>query len=58
VKVCHAVVEDGKIPEHWSKSWLASVHKGKCWLAGCLTARQHNKVNLCQLCMEKGNRLS
>jgi len=27
--VCNAFVKDGKIPEDGSKSWLASVYKGK-----------------------------
>jgi len=26
-RVCNAAVEDGKIPEDWSKIWLASVYK-------------------------------
>jgi len=27
--VCNTVVKDDGIPEDWSKSWLASVYKGK-----------------------------
>ena len=27
--VCNAVVKDGKIPEDWSRSWMANVYKGK-----------------------------
>jgi len=27
--VCNAVVKDGKIPEDWSKNWLASVYREK-----------------------------
>jgi len=27
--VYNAVVRDGKIPENWSLSWLASMYKGK-----------------------------
>jgi len=36
--------------EETSRNW-------ETWLIGCLTARQHRKVNLCQL-REEGKRLS
>ena len=28
-EVCNAVIKDGKVPEDWSKSWMANVYKGK-----------------------------
>ena len=26
--MCNAVVNDGKLPEDWSRSWMVNVHKG------------------------------
>ena len=27
--LCNAVVNDGKIPDDWSRSWMVNVYKGK-----------------------------
>jgi len=36
--VWNAVVKDGKIPENWSKSWLAGVYRGKGDALECYVA--------------------
>ena len=28
-EVCKAIVQEGKVPKDWDKSWMVNVYKGK-----------------------------
>jgi len=49
--VCNAIVENGKIPEYWSKSWLISVYNGKIGALECGSYRDFNMLKrVLQIC--------
>ena len=47
--VCNAVVEDGKIPEDWSRSWMVNVYKGK---GGALACGPYRSIRLLEHAMK------
>ena len=49
VRDCNAVVEDGKIPEDWSRSWMVNVYKGK---GGALACGSYRSIKLLEHAMK------
>ena len=47
--VCNAVVDDGKIPEDWSRSWMVNVYKGK---GDALTCGSYRGIKLLEHAMK------
>ena len=47
--VCNAVVKDSKIPEDWSRSWMANVYKGK---GDALTCGSYRGIKLLEHAMK------
>jgi len=45
--VCNAVVEEGRIPVDWTKSWMVSVYKGKGDALECCSYRDIKLLDHC-----------
>jgi hypothetical protein len=52
--VLNAVVNDGKLPEDWRRSWMVNVHKGTGDALTCGSYRGIKPVGACNEILEKG----